>query len=173
MRDFVVFGLYLFVVVGALFLSLLMLVNPAAHFKVLDWMTGVPEGSRPNPAWRPGIQWRLAGLAVTIVALIMLSPVVVLLFRREHGRDVGQAPVPQESTAPDWYALAFGLGLAVAGFLALRWPDSVLRWVAKARPDRIIEDANLRGGRVWVRVLAAVIMVQGIHLLWRWMGSLD
>ncbi len=171
MSDWVIYGLYSLGAVGILVSGLLMFLVPAEFIKLTDRIGGANKWSRPNPEWKPGsyVQWRLAGLGLAAMAILMLKPLILAVFGSSpvigHTRSGGT----QAASSPDWLALGIGVVMILGGAYTLIRPELLLQWGRTRLPHRVFAEDAVRKGRPGVRIMGGVAVVAGAFAIYAWL----
>jgi hypothetical protein len=168
-----IFGIYLFTVVGGLVLGLFILISPSKFRELGDRLGRADRFSTRNPDWKPGLelQWRLMGAAVAGGAILMLAPVIrAALFHHKAIKPVVTANPPQQP-GPDWYSLGMSIVIVLVGAYTHLWPEKVARWAATTMPHRKFSNETVQRGLWPIRIGGAVMGLAGIWALLAWLKS--
>lgn len=155
----------LFVIVTLAF-GLLMLVAPARVIRLQNWLGRADRWSNPSPNWKPKLAgWRLGGLFCLLMAAWMVWSFVT----HPGAPRENLANAPRPTATPGWFGLGVAAVLIGGGLYFLARPETLVRWAARGRPDRIFTDQALRRGAVGARVFAAVMALFGLSALLMWL----
>lgn len=176
MREWFIYGTYSVGVTGMLIFGLLMLLAPQKTIKLRDWMMRAERWSRPNPEWKPGyyLDMRFAGLALTVMAVLMIRPLLraFLGLPSGHPRVPPQPGTPTTNIGPDWFALGIATVTVAGGIFCLVRPEAVARWCTQRLAHRIFDESALRKGIVGVRIMGGMAILAATWAIWAWLKSM-
>jgi hypothetical protein len=149
-------------------LGLLMAVSPGRFLELQAWLSRTTKWLRPARERKPGLQFRLAGLGIAAVGVMLLRPVFYSAFGGWLAFSKSQAAAPETN----WYALGVGVALAAGGLYVVAEPRLVLRWTA-SRAHHVTLSADEGGGAVLAaRLLGALVTAIGLLAMGLWARSI-
>lgn len=157
-----------------LLIGLLMLLSPERYIQFLNWWTRADSWSQPNLSWKVGRAWptRFGGLLFIMGGIVMISPVITWVLNPTPIQVPFPEPQPAAPRRADW--LSFGIGLVgiMGGLYILIQPQGFVRWSLKGIPHRLISESKLEKAPVWLRVMAAFVILGGMVAMLTWLRSL-
>ena len=168
MRELIIFAVYCLVCVTGLLVGLLLLLKPEALRQIANINLGIPALTRPNSAWKPGLEYRLAGLAVLLGSVLMLWPVISeILNRASQTRTSPPGHTPPQNGHFDWFTLAVGAAMVSGGLVLIQKPRSLVQFAARMAPYRSFSPdvADTKRSRVAARILGVLLICTGLSLL--------
>lgn len=152
--------------------GILMLISPRQAINLQARLTRTARWLRSDSEWKASLQWRLAGLAFVVIAVIMLRPVIWELFSGPVPRPVRAKPTQTISAVPNWHSLAIAIAMIAGGFYVLIKPQSFLRWAARRAPYLSFVEGESPKATFGARIIGVLGLGAGVFTLGLWARSI-
>jgi hypothetical protein len=154
--------------------GILMVLSPATAIRFVEWYSRARKWSTPNAEWNPGfgLQWRLGGLAVAVVGVIMMDAAISSLLNPTPTPPIGEPLRPVVHVRPDWYALGIGVAMSIGGLYLLAKPEVFLRWAAGRAPGRTFPAVPDQRSLVAARIMGVLVTLGSLIPIFVWLKSM-
>lgn len=166
LTSMVTYILYSIWVLAFLVVGVSLAFFPGKFSEFWNWYGKLGRFSRPDLSWKPGLGFRLAGLAMIVFVAFMLRPVIWAITKAGHERIARAVDLPIHPYAFDWPNLAFGILLTAGGLFFMLKPLQVGVWFASRFLHRSVPIDAARSAKEGMRLMGCLFIAGGIYLIY-------